>query len=92
MTEAEIETTVANILRRKFGSFGLDRVELEIKPDQDDEESIFVHAFFKPGFGTAPAQAAMDVSYEVHEAVRRSGDARWTYVRHHYVDDEVAVN
>lgn len=92
MTADEIRSIADDVLGPRLGRFGFDHAEVELKPDHDGEDAIYVNVHFKPGFGAAPARQGTDASNEVRNAIRAKGEPRWTYVWHQYADDEVGVD
>lgn len=81
-------TDIEKTLRKEFGSFGLDRVDLVVGRDHDGDVAIFVTAVLPPNSPLMPGEISGAASAAVAKLMESAGDDRLSYLSIRRPDDE----
>src|SRR4051812_14398799 len=84
----DIEQDIEKALRRQFGSFGLDHVELTAGLDHDGDPAVFVRAVLPPQAPPMPGDISGAANVAVARVLHNAGDERLSYLFIHRPDDE----
>ena len=85
---ADIQADVEIVLRKVFGSFKLDHVELKAGFDHDEDASVFVTAVLAPNAPLMPGKISGAASVAVANVLQNAGDDRLSYLYIKRPDDE----
>ena len=89
LTDSEARSIAERVLIKALGPAGFDHAEVHAGPDHDDDDSLFVVAVLKPGSGILAADVYADAYSAVDEALRASGERRFSYFRVSRPDEPV---
>jgi hypothetical protein len=84
----DIEKDIEKALRKEFGSFGLDHVELAAGHDHDGDAAVFVTAVLVPDSPPMPGEISAAASLAVANLMDGVGDERLSYLYITRPDDE----
>jgi hypothetical protein len=84
----DIEKDIEKALRKEFGSFGLDHVELKAGFDHDGDPAVFVTAVLPLQAPLMPGDISAAANVAVAQVLYNAGDERLSYLHIHRPDDE----
>jgi hypothetical protein len=87
----DIEKDIEKALRKQFGSFGLDHVELKAGLDHDGDPAVFVTAILPPQAPPMPGEISGAANVVVAQVLHNAGDDRLSYLHIHHPDDELPL-
>ena len=82
---------IEKVLRKEFGSFGLDHVELKAGRDHDGDPAVFVTAVLPPKSPPMPGDISAAASLAIANLMDGAGDERLSYLYIQRPDDERPV-
>ena len=82
---------IEKVLRKEFGSFGLDHVELKAGRDHDGDPAVFVTAVLPPKSPPMPGDISAAASLAIANVMEGAGDERLSYLYIQRPDDERPV-
>lgn len=82
---------IEKVLRKEFGSFGLDHVELKAGRDHDGDPAVFVTAVLPPKSPPMPGDISAAASLAIASLMEGAGDERLSYLYIQRPDDERPV-
>ncbi len=85
VSEAEVRTVVADVLRQRFANEDLLRSDVELAEDFDGEQVVRVTAHFERT--AASALALFAASDEIRDRLKRIGDERFVFIRQDVRDE-----
>jgi hypothetical protein len=85
---SDLEKPIENALRREFGSYGLDHLELKAGFDHDGDPSVFVTAVLPLQAPPMPGDISGAANVAVARVLHNAGDERLSYLYIHRPDDE----
>jgi hypothetical protein len=86
---SDLEKPIENALRREFGSYGLDYVELKAGFDHDGDAAVFVTAVLPPQTTSLiPGEISAAANVAVAQVMGKAGDERLAYLYIQWPDDE----
>ena len=89
---SDLKKPIENALRREFGSYGLDHVELKAGFDHDGDASVFVTAVLPPQTTSfMPGEISAAANVAVAQVLHNAGDERLSYLHIHRPDDELPI-
>jgi hypothetical protein len=84
----DIEKAIEKALRKQFGSFGLDHVELKDGFDHDGDPAVFITAVLPLQAPPVPGDISGAANVAVARVLHDAGDERLSYLHIHRPDDE----
>jgi hypothetical protein len=87
----EIEKDIEKALRKEFGSFGLDHVELKAGYDHDGDPAVFITAVLPLQAPPMPGEISGAANVAVAQVLHKAGDDRLSYLHIHHPDDELPL-
>ena len=88
MNVAEIVATADAVLRAQLRSVGLDHIEVEPGRDHDDEDALFVTAYYAPGSRKPTGEMLVDAHSKLRQALLSRGEERFPYLAHQFGEDD----
>lgn len=85
---SDIKSDIERAIRKAFGSFELDYVEVHGGKDHDDDAAVFVTAVLKPNAPLMPGEISSGASVAVAQVIHSAGDERRSYLDIKRPDDE----
>jgi len=87
----DIEKDIEEVLRKQFGSFGLDHVELKAGYDHDGDPAIFITAVLPLQAPPMPGEISGAANVAVARVLQKAGDERLSYLHIHHPDGELPL-
>jgi hypothetical protein len=84
----DLEKPIENALRKTFGSYGLDHVELKAGFDHDGDPAVFVTAILPLQAPLMPGDISGAANVAIAQVLYNAGDERLSYLHIHHPDDE----
>ena len=87
----DLEKEIEKALRKEFGSFGLDHVELKAGFDHDGDPAVFVTAVLPLQAPLMPGDISAAANVAVAQILDNAGDERLSYLYIQRPDDDRPV-
>ena len=85
---AAIGTLIERHLHSRLASFGYERADIAVRPDQEGEDRIFVVAHYGPGAPALDAAVSLAAATELNRIVGDYGDDRFVHLTHAWADED----
>jgi len=87
----DVVAIVHEVLQEEMRRFGLEQVEVSVRPDHDGDPSLHIDASYRKGAPPVDPKVMAGIVTKLRDRLWERGEVRFPYVRHHFPEDQRVV-